>query len=99
MNCSCYSGGKLAAERVRVKESPSGATASSVLAALKPAEFLLDDGEQWFEAAVNGIPNGPVEYKLIVVAIDVPQRRPFPAIGYVDKALSVRAAAFAKLRK
>lgn len=42
------------------------------LAALKPAKFLLDDGEQRFETAVDGVPHGTVEYQLVIVAIDIP---------------------------
>src|SRR5271170_3767432 len=44
----------------------------SSLAAALTAKFLLDNGTQGFEAFVYGVPNGLVEYQLIIMAVDVP---------------------------
>src|ERR1700723_2888542 len=44
----------------------------SSLAAGQTAKLLLDNTEQRFEAFVHGVPNGLVEYQLIIVAVDVP---------------------------
>lgn len=71
MSGSCRRRRKLAVERGQVKEGRSEPRRGRQLAALKPPEFLLDDCKQWFETAVNSLPNGPVEYKLIIVAIDI----------------------------
>src|ERR1700734_1675767 len=43
----------------------------SSLTAGQTAKLLLDYAKQGFEAFVYGVPNGLVEYQLIIVAVDV----------------------------